>query len=56
MAERNAQAGSPICGPCPACGATDIRTRMVTAVLAECVCRVCRFSWSVSIEPMEDAR
>jgi hypothetical protein len=56
MAERNSQGGSPICGLCPACGASDIRTRMVTAVLAECVCRVCRHVWSVSIEPLEPTR
>ena len=43
---------SLLCLSCPVCGADDVSTRVVTPVLAECKCRVCRHAWKVPVEPV----
>ena len=41
---------STLCPTCPTCGSIDVRTRLLTPMVAECVCRVCRKAWTVAIE------
>lgn len=41
---------STICVTCPACGAHDVNTRIVSLMLARCTCRKCQHSWAVPVE------
>jgi hypothetical protein len=45
---------STICIACPQCGGGDVHTRIVSLILARCVCRSCRHAWVVPVEPAKD--
>jgi hypothetical protein len=41
---------SAVCHLCPTCGSADVKTRLVTPMVARCLCLACRHVWNVAIE------
>jgi hypothetical protein len=42
-----------VCRLCPLCGSHDVRTRVITLLVADCLCRACGHEWMVDLDMMD---